>query len=98
MTEFFSASRDAIEESHPELLDLADSGTLFLIKKSQYGPVPSWRSEFVEPEAIWLIGTNHLSLESAVDVERVIRAIRPENVVVELCRSRQVALYKIYVP
>ncbi|XP_070053266.1 uncharacterized protein [Nicotiana tomentosiformis] len=93
MTEFFSASRDAIEESHPELLDLADSGTLFLIKKSQYGPVPSWRSEFVEPEAIWLIGTNHLSLESAVDVERVIRAIRPENVVVELCRSRAGIMY-----
>ncbi|CAN4085257.1 unnamed protein product [Withania somnifera] len=72
-TEFFSASRDAIEEIHPELLDLTDDGTLFLIKKSQFGPVPSWRSEFEEPEAIWLIGTTHLSMESAVDVERVIR-------------------------
>lgn len=91
-TEFFSASRDAIEETHPELLDLADNGTLFLIKKNQFGPVPPWRSEFVEPEAIWLIGTTHLSLESAVDVERVIRTVRPENVVVELCRSRQVAI------
>lgn len=91
-TEFFSASRDAIQETHPELLDLADNGTLFLIKKNQFGPVPSWRSEFVEPEAIWLIGTNHLSMESAVDVERVLRTVRPENVVVELCRSRQVAI------
>ncbi|PHU17460.1 hypothetical protein BC332_13155 [Capsicum chinense] len=90
--EFFSASRDAIEEAQPGLLDLADNGTLFLIKKSQFGPVPPWRSDFVEPEAIWLIGTNHLSMESAVDVERVIRAVRPENVVVELCRSRQVAI------
>ncbi|XP_047264556.1 uncharacterized protein LOC107863342 isoform X3 [Capsicum annuum] len=86
--EFFSASRDAIEEAQPGLLDLADNGTLFLIKKSQFGPVPPWRSDFVEPEAIWLIGTYHLSMESAVDVERVIRAVRPENVVVELCRSR----------
>ncbi|KAF3644696.1 putative F-box protein-like [Capsicum annuum] len=90
--EFFSASRDAIEEAQPGLLDLADNGTLFLIKKSQFGPVPPWRSDFVEPEAIWLIGTYHLSMESAVDVERVIRAVRPENVVVELCRSRQVAI------
>ncbi|MCE0480571.1 hypothetical protein HAX54_037541 [Datura stramonium] len=92
-TEFFSASRGAIEETHPELLDLADNGTLFLIKKTQFGPVPPWRSEFVEPEAIWLIGTTHLSLESAVDVERVIRAVRPENVVVELCRSRAGIMY-----
>lgn len=92
-TEFFSASRDAIQETHPELLDLADNGTLFLIKKNQFGPVPSWRSEFVEPEAIWLIGTNHLSMESAVDVERVIRTVRPENVVVELCRSRAGIMY-----
>ncbi|XP_055825895.1 uncharacterized protein LOC129894300 isoform X1 [Solanum dulcamara] len=92
-TDFFSASRNAIEETHPELLDLADNGTLFLIKKNQFGPVPPWRSEFVEPEAIWLIGTTHLSLESAVDVERVIRTVRPENVVVELCRSRAGIMY-----
>ncbi|KAL3342023.1 hypothetical protein AABB24_026177 [Solanum stoloniferum] len=91
-TEFFSASRDAIEQTHPELLDLADNGTLFLIKKNLFGPVPSWRTEFVEPESIWLIGTNHLSMQSAVDVERVIRTVKPENVVVELCRSRQVAI------
>uniref|UniRef100_M1B4M2 TraB family protein n=2 Tax=Solanum tuberosum TaxID=4113 RepID=M1B4M2_SOLTU len=90
--EYFSTSRDAIEQTHPELLDLADNGTLFLIKKNQFGPVPSWRTEFVEPEAIWLIGTNHLSMQSAVDVERVIRTLKPENVVVELCRSRQVAI------
>ncbi|XP_015070804.1 traB domain-containing protein isoform X1 [Solanum pennellii] len=92
-SEFFSASRDAIEETHPELLDLADNGTLFLIKKNQFGPVPSWRTEFVEPEAIWLIGTNHLSMESALDVERVIRTVKPENVVVELCRSRAGIMY-----
>lgn len=92
-TEFSSASRDAIEQTHPELLDLADNGTLFLIKKNQFGPVPPWRSEFVEPEAIWLIGTTHLSMESTVDVERVIRTVRPENVVVELCRSRAGIMY-----
>lgn len=43
----------------------------------------------MEPENIWLIGTTHLSQDSAADVERVVRAIKPDNVVVELCRSRQ---------
>ncbi|KAI5670140.1 hypothetical protein M9H77_10504 [Catharanthus roseus] len=92
-TDILSGSRDSIAEIHPQLLDLADNGSLVLIKKSQYGPVPSWRSEFVEPEAIWLIGTTHISQESADDVERVIRAVSPDNVVVELCRSRAGIMY-----
>ncbi|KAK6155773.1 hypothetical protein DH2020_010021 [Rehmannia glutinosa] len=87
--EILDISTAAIAETHPELLDLAKNGTLVMIKKNQYGPVPPWRSEFVEPEAIWIIGTNHISRESASDVERVISAVRPDNVVVELCRSRQ---------
>ncbi|KAL7003284.1 hypothetical protein U1Q18_004453 [Sarracenia purpurea var. burkii] len=87
---FLADSRAAIARTHPELLDLADNGSLILVQKSQFGPVPAWRTEFVEPEAIWLIGTNHISGESAMDVERVVRAVKPDNVVVELCRSRQV--------
>lgn len=47
----------------------------------------------MEPEGIWIIGTTHVSQESASDVERVIRAVKPENVVVELCRSRQVLAF-----
>ncbi|KAL3647383.1 hypothetical protein CASFOL_008351 [Castilleja foliolosa] len=86
--EILDISTAAIAESHPELLDLAKNGTLVMIEKSQYGPVPPWRSDFVEPETIWLIGTNHVSRESAGDVERVISAVRPDNVVVELCRSK----------
>nr|GFA01817.1 hypothetical protein [Tanacetum cinerariifolium] len=72
---------------HPELLDLADEGSLVVIRKNQFGPVPEWRSEFVEPEFIWLLGTNHVSKKSALDVERVVKVVRPDNVVVELCRS-----------
>lgn len=87
-TEILSLSQTAIAEMHPELLDLANNGSLVLITKNQYGPVPSWRTEFAEPEAIWLIGTTHISKESADDVGRVVRAIKPDNVVVELCRSR----------
>lgn len=92
-TQILGDSRAAIAETQPELLDLADNGSLVLITKNQYGPVPPWRTEFVEPDAIWLIGTTHTSQDSAIDVERVIRAVRPDNVVVELCRSRRVFFF-----
>ncbi|KAL3521497.1 hypothetical protein ACH5RR_019646 [Cinchona calisaya] len=92
-TEILGGSRAAIAQTHPELLDLADDGSLVVIKKSQFGPVPIWRTEFVEPDAIWLIGTAHISQESANYVERVIRAVKPDNVVVELCRSRAGIMY-----
>ncbi|XP_061371705.1 uncharacterized protein LOC133314273 isoform X3 [Gastrolobium bilobum] len=91
--EISEESRAAIAESHPELLDLADNGSLVLVQKNRFGPVPSWRTEFVEPESIWLVGTTHVSKESAMEVERVVRALRPDNVVVELCRSRAGIMY-----
>lgn len=91
-TEYLLDSRETIAQTHPELLDLADNGTLVLIRKSQFGPVPGWRTEFVEPEVIWLIGTSHVSSQSAVDVARVVRTVKPDNVVVELCRSRYCTL------
>ncbi|GMH29550.1 hypothetical protein Nepgr_031393 [Nepenthes gracilis] len=86
-------SRSVIADSHPELLDLADRGSLVLVQKRQFGRVPSWRAEFVEPEEIWVMGTTHISQASSVDVERVGRALRPDNVVVELCRSRAGIMY-----
>lgn len=88
--EVLQDSRSAVAAAHPELMDLVEDGSLVLIEKGRFGPVPSWRSEFVEPEVIWLIGTSHLSEKSASDVERVARAVRPDNVVVELCRGRRV--------
>ncbi|KAK3220803.1 hypothetical protein Dsin_014773 [Dipteronia sinensis] len=91
--EILSQSRATIAEKYPDLLNLADSGTLVLIQKPQFGPVPAWRSEFVEPDSIWLVGTNHLSTDSAADVDRVVRALKPDNVVVELCRSRAGIMY-----
>lgn len=91
--EIMGSSRAAIAKTHPQLLDLADIGCLVLIQKAQYGPVPSWRAEFVEPEEIWLVGTTHISEESGGHVERVIRELRPDNVVVELCRSRAGIMY-----
>lgn len=50
---------------------------------------------YKEPERIVVIGTCHLSLKSAADVKRVIHSIRPENVVVELCKSRTALLYDL---
>nr|GLL21104.1 traB domain-containing protein isoform X1 [Ipomoea trifida] len=96
-TQILGDSRATIAETQPELLDLADNGSLVVISKRQYGAVPPWRTEFVEPDAIWLIGTTHTSQDSALDVERVIRAVRPDNVVVELCRSRQAKYIYIYI-
>ncbi|XP_044505024.1 traB domain-containing protein-like isoform X1 [Mangifera indica] len=92
-TEILSGSRATVAKTCPELLNLADNGTLILIEKRQFGPVPAWRTEFIEPDTIWLIGTNHLSPRSATDVERVVRAVQPDNVVVELCRSRAGIMY-----
>ncbi|KAK8656013.1 hypothetical protein V6N13_108574 [Hibiscus sabdariffa] len=86
--DILAESTARIGQTHPQLADLAGNGTLVLVQKPQFGPVPAWRSEFVEPEAIWLVGTSHISPESATDVDRVVRAVRPDNVVVELCRSR----------
>ncbi|RDX90630.1 TraB domain-containing protein, partial [Mucuna pruriens] len=91
--EILEESRASIAESHPHLLDLADNGTLVLVQKKRFGPVPSWRTHFVEPESIWLIGTTHLSMDSPTHVQRVLLALRPDTVVVELCRSRAGIMY-----
>ncbi|GAV61817.1 LOW QUALITY PROTEIN: RRM_1 domain-containing protein/TraB domain-containing protein, partial [Cephalotus follicularis] len=84
--EIMGDSRATIAKIHPELLDLADSRSLVLIEKRRLGSA-AWRTEFFEPDAIWLVGTTHISRESAADVERVVLAVKPDNVVVELCRS-----------
>uniref|UniRef100_K7N3M7 TraB domain-containing protein n=1 Tax=Glycine max TaxID=3847 RepID=K7N3M7_SOYBN len=33
----------------------------------RFGPVPYWRTEFFEPDSIWLIGTTHVSEDSAME-------------------------------
>ncbi|PKU87199.1 hypothetical protein MA16_Dca009347 [Dendrobium catenatum] len=92
-TELAEESRKAVAAEHPELMDLVNDGRLVIVEKRRFGPVPEWRREFVEPEAIWLVGTSHVSQKSVMDVERVIRALSPDNVVVELCRSRAGIMY-----
>ncbi|XP_078173704.1 traB family protein isoform X1 [Carex rostrata] len=92
-TAVLTETRSTVAVAHPELMDLVQGGSLVLVQKRRFGPVPEWRRWFVEPERIWLLGTSHLSERSAADVERVVRAVRPDNVVVELCRSRAGIMY-----
>lgn len=47
-----------------------------------------------EPEIVFVLGTAHVSVQAAAEVERVISAIQPENVVVELCKSRSSVMYE----
>ncbi|KAK3258291.1 hypothetical protein CYMTET_32659 [Cymbomonas tetramitiformis] len=48
---------------------------------------------YSEPEVVFLVGTSHLSERSAQEVTQVIHAVQPQNVVIELCRSRTAAMY-----
>lgn len=48
-----------------------------------------------EPEVILILGTAHISAKSARDADRVVSAVRPQNVVVELCRSRAGIMYEV---
>ncbi|XP_039855634.1 traB domain-containing protein-like isoform X4 [Panicum virgatum] len=78
----------------PALAALVDSGALVRVPRRRFGPVPAWRPpDFVEPEEVWILGTSHLSPDSVADVERVLRAVQPDNAVVELCRSRAGIMY-----
>ncbi|CAM9288619.1 unnamed protein product, partial [Sphacelaria rigidula] len=43
---------------------------------------------YTEPLELYILGTSHVSDASAADVRRVLSAVQPQSVVVELCRSR----------
>ncbi|XP_047075591.1 traB domain-containing protein isoform X1 [Lolium rigidum] len=87
-------TRAAAAAMSPALAGLVESGALVRVPRRRFGPVPAWRPpDFAEPEEVWILGTSHLSAESTQDVERVLRAVRPDNVVVELCRSRAGIMY-----
>ncbi|CAD6245757.1 unnamed protein product [Miscanthus lutarioriparius] len=64
----------------PALAGLVESGALVRVPRRRFGPVPAWRPpDFVEPEDVWILGTSHLSPDSVADVERVLRAVQPDN-------------------
>lgn len=81
-----------IRELYPDLSDLVQEGDMVVIKRP-LDYVERRSDGYVEPELIFLFGTSHVSGDSAANVERVLKVVRPENVVVELCRSRAGIMY-----
>ncbi|CAN0214817.1 unnamed protein product [Discosporangium mesarthrocarpum] len=69
------------------LHDLLDSGTLRIAHRP-----PDYRDRrsdgYTEPLEVYVLGTSHVSESSAADVRRVMEVVRPQSVVVELCKSR----------
>lgn len=47
-----------------------------------------------EPEVVFIVGTSHVSAESAKDVDLVVSTVQPDAVVVELCKGRSAVLYQ----
>eukprot|EP01018_Ginkgo_biloba_P016831 Gb_34280 [translate_table: standard] len=77
-----------IKQMYPQLSDLVEEGSIVVVKRP-HDYVERRSDGYVEPEMVIVVGTSHVSDDSAAHVERVLKAVRPENVVVELCRSRQ---------
>jgi len=48
---------------------------------------------YQEPLEVFILGTSHFSAQSEHNVDRLIKTVEPESVVVELCRSRVALLY-----
>ncbi|KAG1679399.1 hypothetical protein FOA52_007690 [Chlamydomonas sp. UWO 241] len=82
-----ASTLDVVGSRHPELQDLVDDGTL-IVWRRPLGYTERQSDGYVEPQLVYLVGTAHVSAKSALDVERVVQAVRPDAVVVELCRSR----------
>lgn len=76
---------------HPQLLPLVEEGTLVALERA--AEYRERRSDgYQEPKLLYLVGTSHVSSRSAEDVRRVVQAVQPDAVVVELCRSRQAVM------
>uniref|UniRef100_A0A7S1X1G4 TraB domain-containing protein n=1 Tax=Tetraselmis chuii TaxID=63592 RepID=A0A7S1X1G4_9CHLO len=86
-------SKAHVAERYPELADLVEAGVLHVVLR------PADYKErrvdgYQEPKEIFLVGTAHMSKRSCDDVARVIAAVKPQNVVVELCKSRAGVMYE----
>uniref|UniRef100_A0A7S3QQV0 Uncharacterized protein n=2 Tax=Dunaliella tertiolecta TaxID=3047 RepID=A0A7S3QQV0_DUNTE len=86
-----AATRAVVQQEYPQLLPLVDRGVLVLWQRSS-GYMERREDGYREPERVFIVATAHVSSQSAADVDQVIQAVRPENVVVELCRSRTAAM------
>ncbi len=95
MESAYSISLAIVQQRYPHLEDLVHQGNLLVIPRStmyteqRREPTEQRR----EPEEVFVVGTSHMSRQSVDDVRRVIDAVQPENVVVELCKSRSAVMY-----
>lgn len=87
-----SRTEKIVRERYPELLDLAASGVLVAVERRE--DYQERRSDgYREPEIVFLVGTVHISQGSADAARRVVESVKPDNVVLELCRGRTGVLY-----
>ncbi|KAI3425153.1 hypothetical protein D9Q98_008924 [Chlorella vulgaris] len=81
-----------VSKTYPKLLGLVEQGTLVVLERP-----PGYRERrtdgYEEPLELFLVGTAHVSAQSADDVRQVVTTVQPDAVVVELCRSRQAVMY-----
>lgn len=75
----------------PELLDLVDDGSLVALPRAA-NYVERRTDGYEEPELVLLVAAAHVSRASASAARRVVEAVRPEAVVLELCGSRKAVL------
>ncbi|GAX73770.1 hypothetical protein CEUSTIGMA_g1221.t1 [Chlamydomonas eustigma] len=85
-------THDCIKTLHPQLYDLVQDGTLVVWKRPE-SYVERRSDGYQEPLMVYLVGTAHVSLKSAQDVQRVIEAVQPCATVVELCKSRTAVMW-----
>eukprot|EP00803_Ostreobium_quekettii_P008793 evm.model.scf_1020.2 EVM.evm.TU.scf_1020.2 scf_1020:47717-50858(+) len=85
-------SQQYIEENFPTLLNLVEDGKLLVyLRPSDY--TERRVDGYQEPLEVFVLGTSHFSAQSECNVDRLIKTVEPESVVVELCRSRVALLY-----
>jgi pheromone shutdown protein TraB len=76
----------------------ADAGVMPLPGEVGSGYKSGANLDHLEPSEIFVLGTSHVSDRSADDVERAVSALRPDAIVIELCRSRSGLLYNEEAP
>ena len=87
-----AAASAALALAHPRLAPLVRDGLLLALPRPE-AYTERREDGYEEPRVVWLLGTAHLSGRSSADVAACVEALRPEAVVVELCRSRAGVMY-----
>ncbi|CAI7781805.1 unnamed protein product, partial [Closterium sp. NIES-53] len=90
-----------VAERYPDLMDLVRRGVLVVVQQpvedDEAGGTDTSSSHRL-PREIFILGTTHVSETAAEDAMRVVRSVQPQNVVVELCKSRAPIMYDDPVP